>query len=1476
MHSQPSSQNIKEDCNTFWFHSSPPKGRLGAPSQDSPTILSHRSSEGILELGVSRNFGDEELFNSSQKTCNPFDSNHIPQESMLDSHNCNSIHIASLSPSSTVLDSKGHTQSQVHRSRRSRDATERRAAHRIKQRRERRIQYRQWRSELRSRLHKIHKAGRTKDTCMPTHTSSYGLADTPPDSKGTTHSPHSLKPTRSTQTTLPFIFLNQVHPQHVTPSTHTQPTTHRQPSTPQEQLNSNPSIQRAAQFSTQPSNPPQQPLPPSFTPQPKHSTNNPSTAHHPPTPSHKTKKGYKMLNPKPWPNNPTPTPPPKSSSTPLSTTQHPPNKSLTHRGKHNLLATHFKPTTQVIQNTSTPNHCRLQHNPHTIQSHTNPPTPKSRADWLQAHNTHTKAHTRAHWFKTHVLHPGTTNRSHHDIKIPTKHQLHIGCWNPTGLREGGKMHTLIKHMKDNKLDILVLPETHLTAPDMYTIMGYTIFHSADTSPTPQPYTGISIITAPYITPSITDLRPINGRFLTVTLKTAEAPLRIIAAYMPHNDRPQEERNDAWNTLSQLLTTTIPTVSHPTPTTTSTLSVPTIVVGDLNAQIHPQSMSSSTITGPNTLPPQHQQDTDSPEQPNNSSALHKLCTSHHLCIPQTWMKKTPNQINTHRRPNGEEVQLDHILCSQSWKPMFHNITVNRTHSLNSNHYLLQAKLLIKRAKTNKKTPQSKPAPNPPTEAKEAFNQHLQSHPQASHSAPATDANASTAQTIDQQWEAFRDQITTGLQEHIPTTKHRAKQPWITEATFDLIEARNKARQAQNAEKESQLHKDIRRAAKKDKANWLKEQLDHSAQALTARDKWAWIKRLKKPYTGRSISLKNKRGEVVNTFSQADTFAEYLAHSHWCPPPHPYTGSTQPIHTDSPVSMNPVTITELQKILGRVKNHKAPGPDNIPAEAYKWMDETSLQQLATLFNRIISTGQIPQEWSKATVVEIYKGKGSHTDPEMYRPISLLSTAYKIFARVLQTRLEKAIDHKLRVTQFGFRSNRSTSQPIHIVRRLIENAEAHGDTLYSLFLDWEKAFDKIHPQALLTSLQRFGINQEYINIIQSIYDHPAFTVRAMNNHSTEHVSSSGIRQGCPLSPYLFLVVHSCIMHDVEAQMTDDHNTFLPTLHSQKHPLFDLAYADDTIILAKSAATTQRILHLIQDTAAQYNLKLNMGKCELLRTNASNPVYFKTVLSPHTLTGTTPPKQVQAKHQAKYLGVIITPQSKHPQTGKYQGYHDKDITARLQKGRDGFKKLHKFWRHTNIPQSWKMQVFRTVFVPMLTYGMESACLTQHNFNRLDAFQAQSLRKILNIKATYYTEVLDPTATTVHNSTVIQLAKMPTISQTITALQLKFLGHILRGSQEDLETQVCFTRAWVYRGGLTGDGLRKGLTKQHWLDQATKAVWNIFQDQGLTETMYSTTPVLPYSHLTLHRIAQDRQFWRESAKLPTCIAQDSQSSQLS
>ena len=137
----------------------------------------------------------------------------------------------------------------------------------------------------------------------------------------------------------------------------------------------------------------------------------------------------------------------------------------------------------------------------------------------------------------------------------------------------------------------------------------------------------------------------------------------------------------------------------------------------------------------------------------------------------------------------------------------------------------------------------------------------------------------------------------------------------------------------------------------------------------------------------------------------------------------------------------------------------------------------------------------------------------------------------------------------------------------------------------------------------------------------------------------------------------------------------------------------------------------------------------------------------------------KVKVKPSAKYLGVYLTP----------KGNNSTDIAQRIHRGRAGFEKLHKFWRHSNITQAWKMQVFNQVFIPMLTYGTESAYISPSDMQKLDAFQAQCLRKILNKKSTYFTKVLDPTQTTFTNQHIILWGKRKMIDLFVYLYPLSF-----------------------------------------------------------------------------------------------------------
>ena len=95
------------------------------------------------------------------------------------------------------------------------------------------------------------------------------------------------------------------------------------------------------------------------------------------------------------------------------------------------------------------------------------------------------------------------------------------------------------------------------------------------------------------------------------------------------------------------------------------------------------------------------------------------------------------------------------------------------------------------------------------------------------------------------------------------------------------------------------------------------------------------------------------------------------------------------------------------------------------------------------------------NQADLTIIYK-KGA-TDKPYYRPIALLSLSYKILAKMVQVRLCNGLDDNLDSRQYGFRKAKSTSQPLFIYRRVLEIHEA-GFGMYTLLLNWEKAFDKL----------------------------------------------------------------------------------------------------------------------------------------------------------------------------------------------------------------------------------------------------------------------------------------------------------------------------------------------------------------------------------------------------------------------------------
>ena len=158
----------------------------------------------------------------------------------------------------------------------------------------------------------------------------------------------------------------------------------------------------------------------------------------------------------------------------------------------------------------------------------------------------------------------------------------------------------------------------------------------------------------------------------------------------------------------------------------------------------------------------------------------------------------------------------------------------------------------------------------------------------------------------------------------------------------------------------------------------------------------------------------------------------------------------------------------------------------------------------YNKCLATGTVPEAWLLSDVVMLLKdSKGD----------------------LLQLRLSHYIDSRIRETQYGFRRGRSTSQPIHILRRIIETHERQDSPLHILFVDWAKAFDSVSFSSIEQSLLRLGVPGPFVNAIMAIFSAPRFRVKDSGVTSSVDDQSRGVRQGCPLSPYLFDIVLTCL---------------------------------------------------------------------------------------------------------------------------------------------------------------------------------------------------------------------------------------------------------------------------------------------------------------------------------------------------------------
>ena len=270
-----------------------------------------------------------------------------------------------------------------------------------------------------------------------------------------------------------------------------------------------------------------------------------------------------------------------------------------------------------------------------------------------------------------------------------------------------------------------------------------------------------------------------------------------------------------------------------------------------------------------------------------------------------------------------------------------------------------------------------------------------------------------------------------------------------------------------------------------------------------------------------------------------------------------------------------------------------------------------------------------------------------------------------------------------QFGFRSKRSTEDALFIVRRRVAQALAsRGGRAFILALDWRKAFDSISPERLLHALARFGLNQSMLAAVGEIYASRSFTVVDAGIESTSRPQKAGISQGCPLSPYLFTLVMTCIDLDIKKEVS-----FNVTTNRIPGIDFDMVYyADDTIVFSKKAYALRELLKLVEITSAKYGLRLNKDKCVVINMNNDENIWFE-----HG-------DELAQVKEAMYLGNELNDKADIKT----------EILHRKQEVRNTRFKLSKYWKAKNANTKLQIIIYDAIIRSKLLYGLETIQLTQ------------------------------------------------------------------------------------------------------------------------------------------------------------------------
>ena len=290
--------------------------------------------------------------------------------------------------------------------------------------------------------------------------------------------------------------------------------------------------------------------------------------------------------------------------------------------------------------------------------------------------------------------------------------------------------------------------------------------------------------------------------------------------------------------------------------------------------------------------------------------------------------------------------------------------------------------------------------------------------------------------------------------------------------------------------------------------------------------------------------------------------------------------------------PITVTELSTALKDLPNGKSPGIDGLPSEFYKlfWEDICKYYFDALLHSFVIGKLSITQR--QGSIVLIPKKDKNPRLLKNWRPLSLMNCDYKIVAKAIANRIKSCLPDIIHTDQTGFMKNRFIGENIVKILNIMEYTEKEGIPALLMLVDFEKAFDHLEWHFIQKALSLFNFGNYISKWVQTLYNNISSCVGNNGWFSDFFDLSRGVRQGCPLSPYLFIICTEILAISVRANQ----NIKGVKVNGEETKLSQFA-DDTTFILLYDSDTLKAVLDTLDQFYICSGLKINYDKTEILR---------------------------------------------------------------------------------------------------------------------------------------------------------------------------------------------------------------------------------------------------------------------------------------